>query len=479
MKIIRNYMYNVGYQIFTLLVPLITTPYITRVLGSTGVGINAYTNSIIQYFILFGSIGVNLYGNRTIASVRDDKEKLSQAFWEIFFLRLITITIAYGVFLIYVLFESKYRYFNFLQSIQILAVIFDISWLFMGLEDFKKTVVRSFIVKIISISSIFIFVKSSEDIGSFILVLGLSTFIGNLSFLTYLPRIVKKPKFKTLNIIKHVPNSLTLFMPQIATQLYLILNKTMLGQMVSVESAGYYEYADKMVKMILAIVTATGTVMLPRMTNSFANKDLEKTKLYLVSSFDFVSFISFPLAAGLAAIAPRFAVWFMGKEFAVTGNLIPILALVIIFIGWSNVLGTQYLLSTNQTKKYSLTVFIGAIANILMNFPLIYFFKTYGAVSSTMISELIVVLCQVLVLRRQLKVSELFKGTWKYLLASLIMFVFVRILNISLSASFMHIFLDILVGVIIYMACAFILKFSFLRQAKEFLKDFRDKRVKN
>ncbi|RXA74293.1 flippase, partial [Pediococcus acidilactici] len=170
MKIVKNFLFNVSYQVFILLVPLVTTPYISRVLGSEGVGINAYTNSIIQYFILFGSIGISTYGNRQIAYSRGNARDVSQDFWEISILRFLTIAISYIAFLIYLNFVSQYHGFFFAQSFQIIAAAFDISWLFMGLENFKITVLRNFVVKIISLVCIFTMVKTENDLGTYILI---------------------------------------------------------------------------------------------------------------------------------------------------------------------------------------------------------------------------------------------------------------------------------------------------------------------
>lgn len=156
MQVIKNYLYNASYQVFILLIPLITTPYLARVLGPTGVGINAYTNSIIQYFILLGSIGVNLYGNRQIAFVRDDKDKMTKTFYEIFLMRIMTITLAYAAFLIFLLLNRNYHVYYLAQSISIIAAAFDVSWFFMGVENFGVTVLRNFVVKIITLISIFV-----------------------------------------------------------------------------------------------------------------------------------------------------------------------------------------------------------------------------------------------------------------------------------------------------------------------------------
>ncbi len=181
MKVVKNYLYNAGYQIFLLLVPLITTPYIARVIGPTGVGINAYTNSIIQYFVLFGSIGINMYGNREVAFYRDDPHKLTKAFWEIELLRFSAIIVAEAAFFIYLGFTDQYHTYLLMQSLLITAAAFDISWFFMGLEDFRTTVVRNTIVKIVSVILIFSFVKTAQDLAIYILIISGSQLVGNLT----------------------------------------------------------------------------------------------------------------------------------------------------------------------------------------------------------------------------------------------------------------------------------------------------------
>lgn len=475
MKLVKNYFYNVGYQVFVLLVPLITTPYISRKLGSNGVGINAYTNSIIQYFILFGSIGISLYGNRTIAYERDDKKKFSQSFWEISFLRFITIGIAYLAFLLFLSRSKTYHEFYYYQSFQIIAAALDISWLFMGLEDFKRTVLRNFLVKTLSVIAIFTFVKTREDVGVYILVLTLSTLFGNLSLWGYLRKTVSKPDWRHLHLWRHVLPSVSLFIPQIATQIYLVLNKTMLGRLSGVSSSGFFENSDKMVKMVLAVVTATGTVMLPRMAHTFAAKDFKQLHKYLYLSFDFVSFISIPLAFGLAAIAPKFSIWFMGQEFAITGNLIAVESIVIIFIAWSNVIGTQYLLPTNQTRQYTASVTVGALVNLALNIWLIVQYGVMGAVAATVISELVVTIVQLYLIRRQVKISKLFNGVWKYFVAGIIMFAVVRHFNLSQAGYPSHFVFQVIVGAVIYMGLSVGLHAHFLYTAWEFIQNKRGK----
>ncbi|MDD6172090.1 MAG: oligosaccharide flippase family protein, partial [Ligilactobacillus ruminis] len=138
MKVIKNYLYNAGYQLLAVLLPLITAPYVSRIIGAHGIGINTATNSTIQYFILLGSIGIGLYGNREIAYLRSNKQAMSEAFWEIQILKMVMVTISYGAFLVYLAFCPVYKEYMLIQSLNLIAAAVDISWLYMGLEDFKK-----------------------------------------------------------------------------------------------------------------------------------------------------------------------------------------------------------------------------------------------------------------------------------------------------------------------------------------------------
>lgn len=471
MKIVKNFLFNVSYQVFILLVPLVTTPYISRVLGSEGVGINAYTNSIIQYFILFGTIGINTYGNRQIAYSRGNSKNVSQDFWEISILRFITIAIAYGAFLVYLNIVHEYHTYFFAQSFQIIAAALDISWFFMGLENFKITVIRNFIIKIISLICIFTMVKNTNDLGAYILILSLSLLFGNLSLWGYLKRYVSRPDFRKLKLLKHIQPSIALFIPQVAIQIYLVLNKTMLGSISGVRSAGYFEYSDRIVKIVLAIVTSIGTVMLPRMASIYANRDYNKLKQYMYTTGDFINFLSIPLMFGLAAIAPKFSVWFMGKEFAITGNLMVVESTVIFLIGWGVMLGNQYLIPTNQTKKYTWAVSISAVVNLVLNVPLIYSIGVMGATVATVASEITSTGLQLFFIRRQIEIPKLFEGLWKYLLSGLIMFIVVRYLNNIFIMTSLTLIIQIISGMLVYCMLNFLFKTPFLNTVKVFMSE--------
>lgn len=179
-NVVKNYLYNLSYQILVLIVPLITTPYISRVLGAKGVGTFSYTNSVVQYFILFGCVGLNLYGQREIAYVQHNKEKRDKVFWELVILRIITVSTSLAIFYFTLASHGKYAIVFFIMCIDILSSMADISWFFQGIEDFKKIVVRNFIIKIIGVALIFLFVKSSDDLLLYIMCHSSTLFLGNI-----------------------------------------------------------------------------------------------------------------------------------------------------------------------------------------------------------------------------------------------------------------------------------------------------------
>lgn len=202
MKIIKNYLYNMSYQLLTIFLPLITIPYISRTIGVVGVGANAYTNAVMSYFLLIANLGINLYGNRTVAYIRDDEEKLSKFFFEIQILRFLLVFIVGTIYLGFVfLFGGSYKSLFIAQGIAIVATFFDISWLFMGVENFKSIFLRNVFVKLVSVGLILLLVKNKHDLLMYVLILMLSTLFGNIIIWPTISKYIKVSRFnfKDLN----------------------------------------------------------------------------------------------------------------------------------------------------------------------------------------------------------------------------------------------------------------------------------------
>lgn len=386
MQVVKNFLYNVSYQLLVIILPLITVPYVSNILGAEGIGDYAFTYANMQYFVIFGMVGITLYGNRQIAYVRENKEKFKNTFYSIYTLQLITTTISFLLYLIFTLVfnNGDYKWLYIVQGINILASMIDISWLFMGLEQFKKTVVRNTIVKLVSLASIFIFVRSSDDTVIYTLIIALSSFIGNLTFWLYIPKMIGFKRIKILELKVHLKSSLALFIPQLAIQIYLLLDRTMLGIITDTVQVGYYENSQKIVKVVLTIATAIGTVMMPKIANTVASGDMKKVKYYIQNSFFFVSALSIPLMFGLMGVAKELSPWFFGDNFKGIENLIVLSSLIILAISWSNVLGTQLLVPLNKTKEFTISVTAGAIINFILNLVMLKKFGAVGACFSTM-----------------------------------------------------------------------------------------------
>ena len=471
MKVIKNYLYNAGYQILNMIIPLITVPYISRVLGAHDVGINEYTNSWVTFFFLMGQMGITLYGNREVAYHRDDLYKRSQTFWGVEALQLLTVSTAFILYLAAVfLFSTTFKEFFLLQAIWIIATGVDISWYFMGLEEFRITVVRNTLVKIASLILIFTVVKTSNDLGKYILILGASQLVGNLTLWPYLRGNIIWVSVKKWHPFKHFYPSLLLFIPTITTQVYLVLNRLMLGRMSTQADLGNFGQADKIVKFVLAVVTATGTVMLPHVANKFAKGDIKGVRNSLYSSFNFVSAIAIPMMFGLMAIAKKFGPWFLGREFVLAGSVIFLEAPIILLIAWSNVTGTQYLMPVNRVKEYTTSVTIGALSNVIFNFVLIGKYGANGAAIATVGSEFLVTASQLWMIHSTISRRKLFRETWKYLFCGMVMFIVVNRICSVINMTVANLILEVVVGAIIYLLGLILTKASILDEAQKLLK---------
>lgn len=471
-SITKNYIYNLTYQILVLIVPLITTPYVSRVLGAENIGIYSYTISIATYFILFGSLGVAQYGQRQIAYEQKKGKKLSKTFWEIVILRFVTMTISMIIFYFTFVNGEQYQVYYKILLLELLANCFDISWFFQGLEEFKKTVTRNIIVKLISVIFIFAFVKNSNDLGIYFWIYVLSTLIGNLSLWAYLPKYLKKIKTKQLNITQHVKPTIGLFIPQIAIQVYTVLDKTMIGAIIKDKSeVGYYEQGQKIIKILLTVITSLGTVMMPRIANTFACGEKEKVTNYMKKSFNMVFLLAFPMIFGVIAVSKSFVPVFFGQGYDKVAVLMSIISPILLLIGLSNVTGIQYLLPTKRQKEYTISVVCGATVNFIMNACLIWKFGAIGASIGTVIAELTVTLIQMYFVRKDFNLKEIFKLAKNYLLSSIVMFIVCLFIGKFINNNLISTIVQVIIGVITYGICLLILKDNFIIEMLDRIKN--------
>lgn len=456
----RNYIYNLSYQIIALLTPLLVTPYVSRVLGADGIGIYSYTQSIISYFVLLGTIGISMYGQREIAYVQNDKVKQSMLFYELILLRFVTTSVSISLCYLTVL-HGLYRSLFLIQLLDIIAATFDISWFFQGLEEFKRIVVRNIFCKVTGVVLIFIFIKNANDLSLYILIYSVSSLIANLSLWIYLPKYLLKVSFSELHVFKHFIPSLGLFIPMFAIQIYTVMDKTLIGIITqSTYENGYYEQSQKIVKMALTIIISYGTVMMPRMAFVFANKDTEGIKYYINRSFKFVWFLGIPIMFGLIGTSSTFVPWYFGSGCEKVVKLIIVFSPTILIIGLSNVISIQYLIPVGQQNLFTITVIIGALLDLFLNLILIRKYQSMGAAFSSVAAESLITIIQFLYLKKIMQIKPIFKDSLNYLFSGIVMFVIIFLLGKNLKAEVLSTVLQIVIGTIVYFALLLLLKDS-------------------
>lgn len=461
-RVSANYIYNVLYQILTFITPIITAPILTRTLGASNIGIYDYTYSIVNWFILFGMLGVTLYGNKEIAkaATTNDKNVISKVFSQIFTMQMITVFLSLILFLvIFGLTNFEYKEVYLFQSILIFASAFEVSWLYVGLENFKRVTARNFIIKIITVLGIILFVKDANDLILYTILIGVTTLLGGISLFVGIKDIVHyiRPTFKEL--FNHIKGSIILFIPQIATSIYSIFSKTMIGMLYpNIDEVGFYNYAYKLITMVLYLVTTIGTVMLPHVVSTIASGKEDKAKEMTNKTLKIALCLSFPLAIGFAVVAPYFIPWFLTEEFSKTGYIISILAPTIIFISITNVFGTQYLIPFDRVKQYTISIVSGSIVNIISNLVLIPKFGGYGAAISAVITEFSVLIVQYIFVYKIFQFDGVLSKAVKYFVSALVMGFFVFLIGHYMGIGVITNIVQVIVGMIIYLLILIITK---------------------
>lgn len=413
----RNFLYNLFQQGLNVALPLLTVPYLSRVLGPEGLGLVAFSGSIVQYFILLGGMGLALYGNRAVARVRQDNEERSRTFWEIFSLRASLTTIALFCFLISLLaFKPAHIEVYIVQSVLILASALDLSWLFMAMEDFRRIAIRNTAIRLIGLALIFILVRQPGDFVKYALITVLTELAGQGVYWIQIRSLVQKPERGKLSLGRHLPPAGKLFIPQLAIQVYVVLDKTMLGLLSNLAEVALYAQPQKIIKALLMLVTTLGTVMLPRMSHLYANKREGEFRDYARKSLLFTLYGTFLFSALTFAISPAFIPLFLGKAFSKSAVVFQVLSPVIVLIGLSNVLGIQMLLPMGKERLFSVSVITGAVVNFSGNLILIPRYGATGAAFSTLLAEFLVTAIQCFSLRPE----GIFTGLHKEFLCFLI-----------------------------------------------------------
>ena len=474
----KNFIYNTAYQILIILLPLVTTPYISRTLGANGIGIYSYRFSIARYFVVFAMLGLNNYGNRTIASVRDNKKVLSDTFSEIWCMQLCTAGISFAIYCFYCFVVSK-DLMSIILIAYVLSSVIDINWFFFGIEEFKLTVIRNTIIKLASVACIFLLVKEPQDLYKYGLILSSSFILSQIAIWPFVRKYVDFKWPNISNILKHLKPNLVLFIPVIAVSLYKTMDKIMLGLMASMDSVGYYQNSENVINIPIALVQSLGTVMLPKMSNLAAKNDKRESVRYIRLSIMFATFLSSSVSFGIMAVSKEFVPWFYGSGFEACVNIFLVLAPSCIFMAIANVIRTQFLIPQHKDKPYIISVFLGAAINLVANAILIPILDASGAAVGTLLAEGAVCIYQVVIVKEYFDILGYIKKSIPFVLAGSIMFGAVFFLKTGVNGV-IAIIIKVLFGIIVYFLALALIEFVLNRlfgkdknDIVEFLKQIR------
>lgn len=459
----KNYILNTFYQILSIITPLITTPYISRVIGAAGIGKFSYTNSIVSYLVLFGSLGLTAYASRQMAFMQNDREAQTRFFNEVMTLKVFLIIPEIIILIVMVFSSENYRWLFLVEGLYLVDAVLNIDWLYVGNENFLATVIRSICVKIASVICIFLFVKKEEDLLIYVLILCASNLTGAIMLWLGISKYIDRLYISYNGITNHLKGGISIFLIQISWSMYTYLDKVMIGLLqTDINQNGYYEQSQKIIVLSTTIVSSLSTVMLPRISNAFINNQKSEINRYMNGTMKFAICIGMALTVGLIACSDNIVPWFFGSQFMECISLLKILAPIILFSSLYNILGYQYLLGTKQEKLMTLSIIVGAFVNVLLNVIMIPKTGAYGASVASLIAEIIIVLIQFVFVSKQVSFLDLRIYIFKCFIACLVMYLMLTSVSRNISSGILQTWIMIASGAIIYFLSLMIVRENFL-----------------
>jgi len=389
----KNILFNTLLSLSQILFPLLTFPYASRILGPSVIGKLNFVDSLTQYFVLFSAVGIPLYAVRELSKIRDDAHKSNKLFTELIILHLITTVfflIVYAIML--VLIENGYSYLHLglIGFGILLSNVFIIEWYFQSQEKFEYITKRTLVIRVIFIVLMFILVKKQSDVTKYYLLFLLVNIINALANFHLAFKAGVSFVFDKLDLKKHIKPLLFLTACSVVGSVYVLLDNVILGLLSNSKSVGYYSTAVKITKVPISLINALGVVLIPSISESFSNNDLESIKRYLNSSMQYVLTLGIPLAFGIALTAKWTVLIIAGSQFTPAIQLITILSPIVVLIALNCIFFFQ--LFTPGGKEITMLIILGisSVVSIVLNLLLIPHIQYLGTAITTTVTELTV-----------------------------------------------------------------------------------------
>lgn len=389
----KNIIYNVCLSLTNVIFPLITAPYVSRVLGPDNLGLSNFAITYVSYFVIFATLGINTYGVREIARNKNNIKEQSKIFNELFTICLISTFVTSVVYILTVLSVQNLRN-NLLMfvvsGIVLITQPFNVEWFFMGIEKFGFITLRSIVIKSVSFCLLFLVVRSDKDILLYVTLSVFSTILNQLWNFYELRKNRIRLRIDLSGFSKHIKALWVFLCASIATSAFNYVDVIMLGFFSEIKQVAFYSSASHIAKVLVALTSSVAIVGLPRISNLYSVGKYGEIKSLINKSISLISFLAFPIVISLILISPTFVPCFYGLDYK--GAIIPlqILACIVALIGFSYIFSSMALVSMGKEKLAVRNTIIGALFNIISNAIIIPSLGAIGAAISSVIAEFII-----------------------------------------------------------------------------------------
>lgn len=450
----KNATFNMINRALSVIFPLITISYASRILGPAGIGNVSSAQNIVTYFVIFASLGIPAYGVRAIAQNKKHKNLCNRTFTELFLINFVSCIVSFTSYLIVVLLLDEFQKLLGLHILFGMLVIFNtfnVEWVYQAYEEYKYITIRSFIIKLISFLMLILFVKKSTDIISYAFIVCFGT-VGNYVLNMLQLKKYVKFEFKELCFSRHFKSIMVFFASVIAIELYSLVDVTMLTYMANSDNIGYYANASKIIKTISGTITAIGATLLPRLTIYFYEGKNREFEQAISKTLKIILILTIPACIGIMLVSNKIVFLMFGESFISVARTMCILSPLIILMPLSAGIASQ-ILQTSNNEKYSLvSVCVGAIINLILNFLLIPVFLENGAAIASVITETFVTILMLMFSNKVIKINieKKFILSIIYATTSLIFIVIICDIIFNSLHIIINLFLQILLGMISY-----------------------------
>lgn len=450
-NVIKNFVYQFLYQILILVIPFIVSPHLTRTLSEKALGEYTYINSFAYYFVLLAMLGILRHGQRVISREAGSTEKLRKVFWGLCCAHMISSILALVLYISLIFaFNNQNNALYTIQIIYVLSAMFDITWLFYGLENFRSVVIKNAFIRVSECVMILIFIRTPDDIYLYALITSLSILIGQVMMIPQAVKMVPPIKVSWQDIAVHFKPLLIFSISVIAVSMYTVFDKILLGLLMEKENVAYYEYANKVISIPKTIITVIGTVMYPRACSMIADGNHAGQKIYMKYSFVLTAFIGIGSAFGLIGVSREFSRYYYGEGFLKSGYVMRAMAFLPYIIGTGDVIRTQYMIPNHLDKEFNLCIILNAVINIVTTLTAIPVYGIYGAVIGTTCAESFGLCFQIYICRDKIYIKDIFNPVIPLFFSGFIMLVTIQIIAFIFGRSLQSLLLQCLSGAVIY-----------------------------